>query len=859
MNLWRQVGKMSSSWNRRGNELLACPRLHAGGSDHLSRLIVMIPRVELGGISRAACSRRFLTNSIAAFLLLLIFKPAIASPPDFATDVQPFLDAHCIKCHNADKQEGDFRIDKLSKNVIQDDGPQWAEIMERISSGEMPPKKEKNLPTSAESASIVTWLSARLREGEAARLAARGRVSYNRLTRDEYVNSVRDLMGVHFDATDPGGFLEDPEWHGFERIGSVMTLSASNIEKYLAAAEVVLAEAYPKTKPVFFESTKKAFLEKQIDEPHREQLRAAGLLDKVRFEMWPGDIFRYSGPEQPLPEAGIYEISYTLSGLKPENGRAPRLFVYEQKLDRVLFEQEVIAPEDKPTTVTFRAHLPKGRPQINVINEVPGPSNNPRSGRHGRKPFVSIADGRIPWQMKLTDEQGRPRYPFLIIDSISFRGPFITDQEQRRRDEYLPREEGNLDQARACLEKLARRAFRRPLGHGELDRYIDIVKSELAAGEKYFDAVKAGMLSILCSKSFLFIAEGDEDVDRNSLNDWEIASRLSYLLWSTMPDDELFVLAEQGRLHEQSELQQQVARMLADPRANRFSDSFAAQWLHLRKVGKFPPDKKLYPEYDSHLEQCMVGETKAFFREVLASGLTLREFLDSDWSMMNSRLAQFYGIPDNGISRNDFQRVSLPTEARRGGILTQASILSLTSDGTRHRPVHRGVWLSESIFGKTPPPPPANVDPIEPNPVDSPKATLRMKLQAHIHDPSCASCHSKMDPLGLAFENYDAIGRWRTEEIVEGTGENPPVDASGKLADGRVYKTPEEFKRLLLEDLDAFNTTFVEKLATYGLRRSMSFDDRVGLAAIAEVSRSKDYRLRDIVETFVLSDLFQNR
>ena len=202
-----------------------------------------------------------------------------------------------------------------------------------------------------------------------------------------------------------------------------------------------------------------------------------------------------------MPESGIYEISYTLSGLKPEKGRAPRLVVYEQKLDRVLFEQEVIAPEDKPTTVTFRAHLPKGRLQINVINEVPGPSNNPRSGRHGRKPFISIADGRIPWQMKLTDEQGRPRYPFLIIDSISFRGPFITDEEQRRRDEYLPREEGNLDQARACLEKLAHRAFRRPLGHGELDRYIDIVKGELAADEKYFDAVKAGMLSIFCSKS----------------------------------------------------------------------------------------------------------------------------------------------------------------------------------------------------------------------------------------------------------------------------------------------------------------------------------------------------------------------
>ena len=303
---------MSSSWNKSrpcSNGLLPCPRLHAGGTDHLYRLVVTIPRVELGGISIAACPPRFLTYAIAVFLLVSISKPSVASPSDFAKDLQPFLNAYCIKCHNADKQESDFRIDKLSQNVVEQDGPQWAEVMERISSGEMPPKKAPHQPTAVESSTIVTWISARLKEGELARLAARGRVSFNRLTRDEYVNTMRDLIGVHFDATDPGGFLEDPEWHGFERIGSVMTLSASNIEKYLAAAEFVLAEAYPKSKPAFFESTKKALLEKQIDEPHREQLRVAGLLDKVRFEMWPGDIFRYSGPEQPLPDDELFALA----------------------------------------------------------------------------------------------------------------------------------------------------------------------------------------------------------------------------------------------------------------------------------------------------------------------------------------------------------------------------------------------------------------------------------------------------------------------------------------------------------------------------------------------------------------------
>ena len=791
-------------------------------------------------------------------LVLQTHFPPFLQAQEFEQLTLPFLEKYCIQCHSAELQKGDFRVDNLSLKVGTEDTPQWLEVMERINSGEMPPEDAKFKPEPQESASIVEWIANRMKDGEATRLAKRGKVSYNRLTREEYVNTVRDLIGVHFDASDPGGFLEDEDWHGFERIGSILNLSASNVEKYFYAAEVVLAEAYPPEKPAYFESTHRAVEGKSVPEHYREDLAARGLLDKLRFEMWPRDIFRGT-VRQSLPVAGIYEISYTLSGLKPIKGPAPRLKVVETQLDRVLFEQDIIAPEDKPITVTFQAHLPKGHPQIMVFNDVPGPSNTPLSGRHGSKPFVSIAEGRIPWQIKLTDESGAARYPFLIIDSVSWRGPIITDQEQGRRAEYWPAEEGNLEQVRAGLGRMARRAFRRPVPAEELDGYVAVVQAELAAGEKFSDAVKAGMLGILCSKSFLFIAEGDQETNRQSLNDWEIASRLSYLLWSTMPDDELFSLAEAGRLRDRSELSRQVARMLADPKSGRFSQSFARQWLQLKKVGRFPPDKMLYPDYDKHLEQSMVAETTAFFHEVLHSGLTLREFLDSDWTMLNARLAKHYGLPSPETSSDMLQRIHLPSDSRRGGLLTHASILSLTSDGTRHRPVHRGVWVSEAIFGRTPPPPPANVDPIAPNPVDSPKATLRMKLEAHIKDPNCASCHSKIDPLGLAFENYDAIGRYRTVEQTEGAGDNPPVDPRGKLPDGRTYETPEEFKKLLLSDIDAFNEAFIEKLATFGLRRSISFEDRDEITAIAEASKAKDYRLRDIIEAFVLSDLFQLR
>ncbi|MFT5188904.1 MAG: hypothetical protein ACI9DF_001623 [Verrucomicrobiales bacterium] len=801
-----------------------------------------------------------LSKMLVVVGLWLFGTNSFADDPSFERDLQPFLNSHCVHCHGEKKQKGEFRLDQLSREIGLTDTPLWAEVMERISSGEMPPDDEDVLPNAEEAAEIVEWIAARINEGEAARMAQRDRVSYNRLTREEYVNTMRDLIGVHYDATDPGGLLEDPEWNGFERLGSVLTLSATHVEKYITAAEIVLSEAYPDEEMEYVKAGKRA---ETIDRnhPHYERLAAAGQLDKLRYELWAGDLYRGSNPfrgENRFPGPGVYEISFTLSGLKAEDQPAPRMQVYAEDLDRVLFEQDVIAPEDKPTTVTFRAHFPSNRmPTIHVINKLGGLNPTHRSARHGRGPFVSFAEGRMPWQMKIIGDEGEPLHSVLILDTVAMRGPILTDEEKYWRATYMASEEGNRDQVRAGLEAMAKRAFRRPIYEDELNTFVGIVDNEIAAGETFANAVKSAMIAILCSKSFLFIAEGDEDTERHTLNDWEIASRLSYLLWSTMPDGELFALAEQGKLRDRAELKRQVARMLTDARSERFTRSFPSQWLHLRKVGKFPPDKKIYPNYDEHLEKSMVGETQAFFKEVLERGLTLREFISSDWAMMNPRLARFYDVPD--ITKDVFQRVSLTPEQHRGGLLTQASVLSLTSDGTRHRPVHRGAWLSEAIFGKTPPPPPANVEPIEPNPVDSSKATLRMKLEAHKHDPSCASCHRKIDPLGLAFDNYNAIGEWRTHERVTGTGEDPLVDASGELSDGRKFQNAEEFKQLLLADLEAFNEAFIEKLAIYGMRRTVSFEDSDELKAIAKVSREKDYRLRDIVEAFILSDLFQQR
>jgi hypothetical protein len=588
-------------------------------------------------------------------------------------------------------------------------------------------------------------------------------------------------------------------------------------------------------------------------------MEALGLADKVRLDLWPGiPINGHPGSvkEFTAPATGEYRIRVKLSGLKPASGRAPRLCVYAADLDRLLGEQDVIAPEDKPVVVEFRAHLPAGKHMMRISNEAPGPGNNlDRGGRHGSRPFISIKDGREPWQWKLTDEQGLPLFPFLIVDWVEWEGPLVDPAPTAAQREFGVSGSPDL---RDILARFATRAFRRPARPVELDRLAALVDREQKSGEALPSALRTGLLAVLCSKDFFYLVEGAADRDAGRINDWELASRLSYFLWSTQPDEPLLAAARDGSLSRPETLRSQVQRMLRDPRIERFASGFPRQWLRLAKVGMFPPDKKLYPEYDDHLQKSMVQETIATFREVLEKNLSLQEFLDSDWTMLNARLAEHYGIP--GVEGDEFRRVRLPPESHRGGLLTQASILSLTSDGTRHRPVHRGVWVMESILGRSPPPPPANVPPIEPTPAKSPKATLRMKLDAHKSDPTCAACHRKIDPLGFAFDAYDAIGRWRTVEIVrDGAGDNPKVDASGELPDGRKFADAAEFKKLLVGDMDKFGAAFIEKLATYALRRGLSVDDRAELAELARRGKAQEYRLGALVEALSESALFQKR
>ena len=796
------------------------------------------------------------------FVFLAIFWPLLAtfaysSVKSFGT-VAPFFEKYCNRCHGKEEQKGDFRIDTLSRDFRSGrDTELWVEVMERINSGEMPPEDEP-YPTDGAIGKVVGWLGDRIKEGERARMAKRPKVAHYRLSREEYANTVFDLLGVTYDPAAPGEMTKDPVWHGFERIGSELTLAPSHVEKYLAAARHVLDIAFPDKVPESKTYRKDAL---ELDWPNqskRQLLEEQGILDDVRLLMWPNYAWSYAEPAHvnySMPP-GLYRARMQLSGVAPKDGRPPHVKVYSKQLDRVLFEQDILAPEDEPVIVEFEAFL-KGKVSVTIDNAVPGPSNAGSSGRPTNQHVFTRLDNpnsRSPWQRKLTDDEGNALYPLLIFDWIEWEGPIVSDENIRKRKGYWAQ---GKSQAKDSLGRFAEAAWRRTVSQGELTPYLGIIDEGLAAGASFHDAYKTSLLAVLASKNFYYLAEGSQSEKRETVNDFELASRLSYFLWSSMPDSELLESARGGKLSRPKNLRAQLNRMLVDPRIRRFTDSFPMQWLQLGRVGEFPPDIKLYPDYDQWLEKSMVLETTGFFAEMFRQNLQIREFLDSDWTILNPRLASHYGMeaPDPG-----FMLRKLQPGDHRGGILTHASILSLSSDGTRHRPVHRGVWVSEAIFGKTPNPPPANVDPIEPNPDNEPKATIRMKLRAHTEHPSCASCHKTIDPLGLAFDNYDAIGRWRTHEAVStGKGTDPEVDASGQLPDGRSFSGTKEFKQLLLADLQPFAEALTEKLATYALRRAMTIDDHDSILAIAESCKSHDYRLRDLVEALVLSELFQKR
>lgn len=807
-----------------------------------------------------------------AFCLGIIVFFSVVEVTCGAEPIEEFLEKHCIRCHGPQKEEGDIRFDQLSRDFKSGtDTHHWAEALDKLNSGAMPPEKEPQ-PTQAEISAFVTNLDTRLKEGRAARMAARPAVSHYRLSRQEYQNTVYDLLGVRYDPTKPGELNSDTLWHGFERIGSELSLSPSHIDRYYRAAGLVLDRAFPvaphETRKVLKTA---ADLRYGGGKDQQAVLERFGIKRPLRYLLYPGNVqqafsphwFGKTGPEH----SGLYKVRLQASGIRPRDGQPAHLSIGKRTGEETvdgLIEFDLTAPEDKPQVYEFEVFLEMPVTldfcvvATDVVDRRQGAAFRNALGSQSGYIFTHSSENLLlnPNAPQMFDDKGNGIFSTVLLDWIEWEGPIVTEAEISRRHGLLPPDDAPLEVVANHLQRFAERAWRRPLKQDELADYLKAYRSELDAGEKSADAYRVALQGVLTSRHFIYLVEGDP-VAREQLNASELASRLSYFLWSSMPDEELFTAVRNGSLPG-DELRKEVDRMLADSKSNRFINDFTRQWLQLHRLGMFPPDKKLYPTYDAWLETSLRAEPVEFMREMFSKNLPIDAVIDSDWTMANARLCDFYGLPEPQSS--DFQRVALQPEDHRGGLLTMGAVLGLTSDGTRHRPVHRGVWVSEAFFNKTPPPPPANVDPIEPIPPMGTKITIRHRIEAHAKNASCAACHRNIDPLGLAFDQYDAVGQWRTREIVPtGMGEDPPVDASGVMPDGRPFQDSVQFKQRLIEDRDKLARAFIEHLCTYALRRVLTIDDQDDVSLIVEEARQQQFRLRDIVRAVAVSNLVRKR
>jgi hypothetical protein len=419
--------------------------------------------------------------------------------------------------------------------------------------------------------------------------------------------------------------------------------------------------------------------------------------------------------------------------------------------------------------------------------------------------------------------------------------------------------------AAQVLERFMRRAYRRPLRAGEVEQKLELFRQVRPASPAFEEAIKTPLVAVLSSPHFLFLAEGHAPADgeeQRPLNAFERAARLSYFLWSSLPDDELDRAAERGELGDPQSLVVQADRLLADPRSNELVKNFAGQWLKLRDVGVNPPSPGLFLEYDDHLETSLRGESEAFFAHILHNDLSVLNFIRSDFVTINERMARFYGIP--GVVGDHFRVVQVPQGVPRGGVLTQASVLTVTSNGTRTSPVWRGAWILERLLGDPPPPPPPNAGDIPPQVPGLDRATVRERLRVHRQQPQCAHCHDKIDPLGVALENYDASGQWRDREAgdpcsTEPAPNDPPIDARAQLPGGAEFVGAEGLQQELLRREDQLLRCLAEKLYTYALGRELGFADEPRLDDAVEHMRQNGKTLRSLIHHIVSSDAFGSK
>ncbi|MEP2774582.1 MAG: DUF1592 domain-containing protein [Luteolibacter sp.] len=776
----------------------------------------------------------------------MLFTSAFAVADGTRTHLEPFLEQHCYECHDDIEAEADLNL--LDLEFRPEDPANfatWERVFRKVHESEMPPKENKR-PPGADLETFLASIAAPLHATDRASIEELGRVQARRLTREEYEYSLHDLIGVGVKLQE--ALTSDAE-DGFTNTATHQQISHFHLANYLDASDLALEEAFSRIldhEPTFREHYGQKRLTAGIGKGNYRAPEPSGN-DVISWSM--GVQFYGRLLKTDVPEDGWYDVTiHSASGINRGSDGAVWTTLNSgsgQSNEPLQFPIGLVEGAEKPTDQTFRAWIRKGHCLIMKPSE--GGAKTARSNVTGADGGTVIFKGRN------LEKEGYAglRFNSITIERVHPNGsrkdvmeklfPGLSESEIKNGPEKAN------EQANRLLTSFAQRAFRRPVNDTTLTPYQQLTSDALKAGEPFATAIRHGYHAILCSPHFLTFHEKPGALDSHA-----IASRLSYMLWKSLPDAHLLQLAERDALHDPTTLSAEIDRLLADPKSARFIESFTDQWLELRDIDATQPDPKRFGKFDSILQQSMLAETRAFVSELIREDLPVGNFLKSDFAFLNTRLQTHYGFKDaRVIPGKGLQKVAIPGK-KRSGLLTQGAVLKVTADGSVTSPVVRGVFVNERLLGRHIDPPPPNLPAIEPDTRGA--VSIRDQLDKHKDSTSCASCHVKIDPPGFALEEFDPTGQIR--EFYGVPGKSAKVDTSGTTPEGKDFQNYEQWRSLQLAHPEKLAEAFVGQLLRFGTGGELRFSDAEVLKKITENSRKNRYGIRSLLKETLTSPLF---
>ncbi len=812
-------------------------------------------------------------KKLFAISILLALAPPLVVPAESSrradeSHLLEFVQSHCLKCHNAQTNSGDFNIAPLLvvPQSFEGNRDAWENVAARLRVNEMPPPRVLDRPPKNDVSEVLSCLTSEFARQDRTAKPKAGRVTARRLNRAEYNHTIRDLLGV--DLEPAADFPADETAFGFDNISDALNLPPDLLEKYLDASERAVRTALFGPKEL-----KPAATHYPI--PVRINSQRGGVeLPKDLFHYdWSGlSTVHAAHVIHRFPVDGEYSFRLVLNGHRPHQSdpARPALFIDGS----LIMEFEIDATDLEGQTIECRTRVTAGEHLVSAsylktYHGLPPHYKGPEPSKRPPMPLLgNNAQGALSKEDIEVLRKFGTRLKTDIIEtrvdnryeSIDIGGPW--NQQLAPSSQILEKVfvcghkhgQHSTNCSRINLSHFVQRAFRRPVATGEVDRFLTLVDLAREQGDSAEEALATGLQAVLVSPHFLFRIERDPSDARGPepvlISDYELASRLSYFIWSSMPDDELLRLAAKRHLRDAGVLAEQVRRMLRDPKSRALVEQFAGQWLQFRNIDVVRPDPDRFPEFDDGLRLSMRRETERFLEDLIRQDRSVLEILDSSHTYVDERLARFYGIPH--VQGPEFRRVDMTGQRRGGGVLAHASVLTVSSYSTRTSPVLRGKWILENLLNAPPPPPPPSVPALDESRIGQ-STSLRQEMEQHRKDPACASCHVRMDPLGYSLENFSAIGAWRDDD-----GKHP-VDASGVLPGGQSFRGPKELKAVLLQDRDAFIRSLAEKLLIFALGRGLDRHDRPALAEITAHLATANYRFSELVFGVANSLPFQRR